>query len=97
MVRALQITGLRVEAFDVSCRIFSVAFAAELVDPRDFLGRQTVLFHVKGNGEWAEIIRKNQSETLPAFLVRADVKLGRRKINYYDQRSGLINLRLNSV
>jgi hypothetical protein len=26
-----------------------------------------------------------------------DVKLGRRKINHHNQRSGLINLRLNSI
>src|ERR1700747_1855364 len=68
MVRALQITRLWVEALDVSCRILSLAFAAQLVDPRDLVRRQTVLFRVKRNRERAKIIRENQSETLPVLF-----------------------------
>jgi hypothetical protein len=56
VVRALQITRVRVKALDVGCRVLSLSFAAQLVDPRDLLRRQTVPFRVKGNREQTQII-----------------------------------------
>ena len=68
VIRALQVTRLRVEALYVSCWILPFAFASELVNARDFLYRQAVPFRVIGNREWAEIIGENQGETLPVLL-----------------------------
>src|SRR5205814_4664546 len=68
VVRAFQITRLWVKALDVSCWIFPSAFASELVDPRDFLGSQTIFLRVIANRERTEIIRKNQNQIRPVFL-----------------------------